>query len=167
MKAKSTRTVSAAYLRHPMASRKGMVAMAAMSAGEQGDDSRERRGAPLSTGRDTGCASERWNFCQDFSVRSITSEDNSDEEVSRNSNYLKSPVEELDYFVDNIHGTTGNKAIIDPNGNDEIVGISDLMVHTRVRSALRETIVDEGIVESFVPDAGGLANSIDSLVQST
>jgi hypothetical protein len=82
----------------------------------------------------------------DFSVGSIPSEDDSDEEVSRNGSNFQSPVEESDYFVDNIHGTAGHKTIIDPNGNDEIFGISDLMIHTRVRSALRETIVDEGIV---------------------
>jgi hypothetical protein len=82
----------------------------------------------------------------DFSVGSITREDDSDEGISGNGSNFKSPVEESDYFVDNIHGTAGHKAIIDPNGNDEIVGISDLMIHTRVHRALRETVVDEGIV---------------------
>ena len=54
MKAMSIRTVSAAYMRHPTASRKGKEDMAATAAGEEGDASRERRGVPLSTGSDTG-----------------------------------------------------------------------------------------------------------------
>jgi hypothetical protein len=42
-----------------------------------------------------------------------------------------------------------------------------MVIYTGVRSDLRERIVDEGIVECFIPDEGGLANTIDSYVQST
>jgi hypothetical protein len=35
-----------------------------------------------------------------------------------------------------------------------------MVIDTRVSGALHETIVDEGLVKSFVPDARRLANSI-------
>lgn len=72
----------------------------------------------------------------------------------------------MDQIVDNFHTVAGYEVITYLYNDGQKSGARFVKLDTGIRISLYETVVDKGIVLSFVPDTRSLANSLNFFVMS-